>query len=53
MQDQETLVSMGEGAEVLLDSEAFSSSTNQLVGSCFQTYANTRSSEAEKQSTQS
>ena len=53
MEDQETLVCMGEKAEVLLDSEAFSSTINQMVDGCFQTYANSGSSEAEKQSTQS
>ena len=53
MEDQETLVCMSEEAEVLLDSEAFSSTINQLVDGCFQTYTNTGSSEAKKQSTQS
>ena len=53
MEDQENLVRMGEEAEVLLDSEAFSNSNNQLVGGCFQTYTNTGASEAEQQSTQS
>ena len=52
MEDQETLVRMGEEAEVLLDIKACSSSFNQLVDGCFQTYANTGCSEAEKQSTQ-
>ena len=41
MEDQETLVRLGEEAEVLLDSEAFSSTINQLVDACFQTFSNT------------
>ena len=53
MEDQETLVCMGEGAEVLPDSEAFCGTINLLVNGCFQTYVNTWSTEAEKQSTQS
>ena len=48
MEDQETLVRLGEEAEVLLDSEAFSSTINQLVDGCFQTFANTGPVEAEK-----
>ena len=47
MEDQETLVRMGEEAEVLLDSEAFSSTINQLVDGFFQTFANTGPVEAE------
>ena len=47
MEDQETLVRMGEEAEVLLDSEAFSSTINQLVDG-YSTFANTGPVEAEK-----
>ena len=53
MEDQETLVRMAEETEVLLISKAFSSTINKLVDGCFQSYANTGSTEAEKQSTQS
>ena len=48
MEDQETLVRMGEEAEVLLDSEAFSSTINQLVDASFQTFTNTAPVENEK-----
>ena len=48
MEDQETLVRLGEEAEVLLDSEAFSSTINQLVDGCFQTFANTGPIESDK-----
>ena len=47
MEDQETIVRMGEEAEVLLDSEAFSSTINTLVDASFQTFANTGPVEAE------
>jgi hypothetical protein len=48
MEDQETLVLMGEAAEALLDSEAFTTTINQLVDSSFQTFANTAPVESEK-----
>ena len=48
MEDQETLVLMGEEAEVLLDSQAFSSAINQLVDASFQTFSNTAPLESEK-----
>ena len=48
MEDQETLVRLGEEAEVLLDSQAFSSTINQLVDASFQTFSNTAPLETEK-----
>ena len=48
MEDQEILVRMGEEAEVLLDSEAFSSTINTLVDASFQTFSNTAPLESEK-----
>ena len=48
MQDQETLVRLGEEAELLLDSEAFSSTINALVDASFQTFSNTAPLESEK-----
>ena len=48
MEDQETLVRLGEEAEVLLDSQAFSSTINQLVDASFQTFSNTAPMESEK-----
>ena len=48
MEDQETLVLMGEAAEALLDSEAFTTTINQLVDSSFQTFATTAPVESEK-----
>ena len=48
MEDQETLVRMDEEAEVPLDNEAFSSTINQLVEGCFQTFAHTGPVEADK-----
>ena len=46
MEDQETLVRQG-GAELLLDSEAFSSTINALVDASFQTFSNTAPSRRE------
>lgn len=48
MEDQETLVRLGEEAEVLLGTEAFNSTINQLVDSSFQAFANTGPIESEK-----
>ena len=49
--NQETLVRLGEEAEVLLDSEAFSSTMNQLVDTSFQNFTNTAPNESEKRET--
>lgn len=52
MEDQEeALVLQGEAAEMLLDSEAFSSTINQLVDASFQTFGNTAPLEKEKRET--
>ena len=48
MEDQETLVRLGEEAELLLDSEAFSGTINQLVDASFQMFANSSPEEAAK-----
>ena len=48
MEDQETLVRMGEEAEVLLNSDAFSSTVNQLVDASFQNFTNSTPDENEK-----
>ena len=48
MEDQETLVRMGEAAEVLLDSDAFSSTVNQLVDASFQNFTNSNPDESVK-----
>ena len=49
MEDQEEqLVRQGEMAEVLLDSEAFSSTVNQLVDASFQAFTNSTPEESEK-----
>ena len=52
MEDQEEqLVQQGEAAEMLLDSDAFSSTINQLVDASFQTFSNTAPLETEKRET--
>ena len=49
MEDQEEqLVRMGEAAEVLHDTEAFSSTVNQLVDASFQHFTNSKPEESEK-----
>ena len=48
MEDQEPLVRLGEEAEVLLDSESFSGTINQLVEASFQMFANSSPEEAAK-----
>ena len=49
MEDQEEhLVRMGEEAEVLLASEAFSTTVNQLVDASFQNFTNSTPDENEK-----
>ena len=48
MEDQETLVRLGEDAEVLLDSQAFSSTVNNLVDTSFQNFTNSAPNESEK-----
>ena len=49
MEDQEEqLVRQGEAAEVLLDSEAFSTTVNQLVDASFQNFTNSTPDENEK-----
>ena len=49
MEDQEEqLVRMGEAAEVLLDTEAFSSTINQLVDASFQNFTNSSPDESMK-----
>lgn len=49
MEDQEEqLVRMGEEAEVLLNTEAFSSTVNQLVDASFQNFTNSAPAESEK-----
>ena len=49
MEDQEEqLVRMGEEAEVLLATEAFSSTVNQLVDASFQNFSNSTPDENEK-----
>ena len=49
MEDQEEhLVRMGEEAEVLLATEAFSSTVNQLVDASFQNFTNSTPDENEK-----
>jgi hypothetical protein len=52
MEDQEeALVQQGEAAEMLLDSDAFSNTINQLVDASFQTFSNTAALEKEKRET--
>ena len=52
MEDQEEqLVQQGEAAEMLLDSDAFSSTINQLADASFQTFSNTAPLETEKRET--
>ena len=52
MEDQEEqLVQQGEMAEVLLDSDAFSTTVNQLVDASFQHFANSKPEENEKRDT--
>ena len=49
MEDQEEqLVRMGEAAEVLLDSDAFSSTVNSLVDASFQNFTNSTPDEGVK-----
>jgi len=48
---EEQLVQQGEAAEMLLDSDAFSSTINQLVDASFQTFSNTAPLETEKRET--
>ena len=48
MEDQETLVRLGEEAEVLLDTEAFSTTINQLVDASFQSFTNSAPLETSK-----
>ena len=48
MEDQETLVRMGEEAEALLATEAFSSIVNQLVDASFQNFTNSNPDESVK-----
>ena len=48
MEDQDTLVRMGEEAEVLLATEAFSSTVNQLVDASFQNFTNSTPDESVK-----
>ena len=49
MEDQEErLVQMGNAAEVLLDTEAFSTTINQLVDASFQSFSNSAAGEVEK-----
>ena len=47
-EQEERLVHMGEAAEVLLDSEAFSTTVNQLVDASFQNFTNSTPDEAVK-----
>ena len=48
MNEEEQLVLQGEAAEVLLDSDAFSSTVNQLVDASFQNFTNSTPEENEK-----
>ena len=47
-EQEEQLVRMGGEAEVLLDSDAFSSTVNQLVDTSFQAFTNSTPDESEK-----
>ena len=47
-EQEERLVHMGEAAEVLLDSEAFSTTVNQLVDASFQNFTNSTPDETVK-----
>ena len=48
MNEEEQLVLQGEAAEVLLNSEAFSSTVNSLVDASFQNFTNSTPDENEK-----
>ena len=48
MNEEEQLVLQGEAAEVLLNSEAFSSTVNSLVDASFQNFTNSTPEENEK-----